>query len=332
MVDMKHESSAGVIIYARHGKKRVYLLLKRREGFLDFPKGHVEEGETPMRAALRETFEETGIMVTPIPFFSVNEEYTFDKGNRKIKKSVKLFLAKVRKGTKVSISDEHEGHIWLDAAAALDRSGFSEQQNAIKTADEYAGRYDRMSALNRKYSSLPRASQKWNLSRNFVPGEGQLNAAIMLVGQAPGGNEDKLRRPFIGRSGMLLGELLGLAGLDRDHIYICSCVQFFPPKNRMPTPAEVELCKPFLMEQINIVNPRIVVLVGALAARELSGTTQIMKTHGSLIDGTDKRKYFVTLHPAAAVRLKKNMEPIREDFLKLKTIVKGVMAIENGRG
>ena len=318
---MTIERSAGIILFKVDGGRRLYLFLKRGEGFLDFPKGHIEDGESLLEAAVRETKEEAGISARPIPAFSVDETYWFNKGRNRVRKEVRMFLAQVGRSTKVRISHEHSGYVWLNINEALRRVKFDTQKNIMKEADSYAGKYIKMKKLNNEYAKLPDKIGSWSLSRAFVGGEGPLSAEIMLVGQAPGANEDRLGRPFIGRSGRLLTQLLKSAGVDRDKVYICSCVQFFPPKNRMPYPAEIKACKPFLMEQIQIVNPKIIVLVGALASREVVGVKEIMKAHGSIIEGEMGRRYFVTLHPAAAVRLKKNMKPIKEDFLKLKGIL-----------
>ncbi len=94
--------------------------------------------------------------------------------------------------------------------------------------------------LNLEYSRLPRG-RNWKLSERFVPGEEPLDAEVMIIGQAPGRNEDIQKRPFIGASGKFLDRLIRLAGLDRKLIYVCSVVQFFPPKNRVPTEFKQEV-------------------------------------------------------------------------------------------
>src|SRR5271154_3141943 len=106
-----------------------------------------------------------------------------------------------------------------------------------------------MKKLNSKYKRLPALIKGWSLSRRFVPGEGPLTAKVMLIGQAPGRTEDELLRPFIGTSGKFLDTLIGMAGLERKSVYICSVVQYFPPKNRIPTDEEIEACNGFLLRQ-----------------------------------------------------------------------------------
>jgi DNA polymerase len=319
---MRFEKSAGIILFKSYRGRRFYLFLKRGEGFLDFPKGHIEAGESPEVAAKRETFEESGVTAVPVPFFRFDEIYWFTRNGEKIKKSVEIFLAEVNRNQKVRISKEHTGYLWLDRKSALGRIKLSSQRGAFLRADRYAERYVEMKKLNREYGRLPFETKEWGLSKALVPGEGPLDASIMLIGQAPGANEDRLGRPFIGQSGKLLDQLIASAGLKRKNVYICSFVQFFPPANRLPTDREMEACRRFAERQIKLINPGLVILVGAISSREIAGVTGIMKEHGKLMIGKDGRRYFVTLHPAAAVRLKKNLPLIREDFIKLAAVVK----------
>ena len=181
-----------------------------------------------------------------------------------------------------------------------------------------------MEQLNEEYGRLPDRNKNWSLSRRLVKGEGSLDAAVMFVGQAPGANEEKEGRPFIGISGRLLDRLIASAGLKRGSCYITSVVQFFPPKNRIPTDDEIGLCKNFLFEQIEIIKPRIVVLLGSVAARTVIDAEEIMKKHGTCMK-KGKVVYFLSLHPAAAVRLKKNVPVMEKDFKKLKELVKRVI-------
>ncbi|MEM3827449.1 MAG: uracil-DNA glycosylase, partial [Candidatus Micrarchaeaceae archaeon] len=171
---------------------------------------------------------------------------------------------------------------------------------------------------------LPKKYKGWNLSKRFVPGEGPANSKIMIVGQAPGDTEDKYGRPFIGISGKLLEHLLNLAKIKRSSVYITSVVQFYPPRNRAPNREEIAACRAFLNRQIAIIKPRLVVLLGNVAAAELLGVGKVLKLHGSLIK---KRGvyYFVTLHPSAAVRIKRNLPTIESDFRRLKGIVEKVL-------
>lgn len=177
------------------------------------------------------------------------------------------------------------------------------------------GKIERMRALNKKYANLPFSikGEKWDLSKKFVKGEGNLDANIMLIGQAPGANEDIHGRPFVGISGRLLDSLLASIDILRSDIYITSTVQFFPPKNRAPTNKEIELCREYLVSQIDIISPKLIVLVGSIALKSVVNLSPIMEYHGTLMQ-SDGVFYYPTLHPAAAIRIKRNMPIILHDF------------------
>ena len=180
-----------------------------------------------------------------------------------------------------------------------------------------------MMLLNREYSMLPKDTDDWKLSRNFVPGEGPLDADVMLIGQAPGRNEDITGRPFIGVSGKFLDRLIGIAGLERNRVYIASAVQFFPPDNRMPTDREIDLCKGFILRQIGIIRPKAIVLMGSVACRTILGIGGISKERGRIIR-KDGISYMLSLHPAAAVRIRSKMPIMEEDFKKFGKAISGL--------
>jgi DNA polymerase len=316
---MKLVLDAGVIVYAGAGEQRRYLFLKNASGWLDTPKGHMEKGENAEEAALRETWEETGIRVRPDPFFRDSIEYWYAENGERTKKRVTFFIAEVASDTKVKISDEHVSYAWLDYASSMKRLSFKDQKELLVRVDAYLGRLEAMHELNREYGALPSKQKAWKLSGRFVAGEGPLNAKVMFIGQAPGRQEDEQGRPFIGISGKLLDRMITLAGLSRRGVYITSVVQFFPPENRLPTDEEAAMCRKFLLRQIEIVSPRLIVLLGSLAAKTLANVDSVTAEHGKLLH-VEGRDYFVVLHPAAAVRLKKYVPVMEEDFRKLKGI------------
>lgn len=174
--------------------------------------------------------------------------------------------------------------------------------------------------LNLEYSELPDKQKDWDLSRAFVPGDGPLDAEVMFIGQAPGRNEDIERKPFIGTSGKFLTTLMNKAGLDRKDVYICSVVQFFPPKNRIPTDKEIELCKKFLFKQIEIINPKVIVVLGAVSCKTVLGMEGISKLSGTSVK-RDGRTYLISMHPAAAVRIRTKMPIMEKQFLGFKSII-----------
>jgi uracil-DNA glycosylase len=179
-----------------------------------------------------------------------------------------------------------------------------------------------MRKLNSTYSRLPAGQKGWSLSRNYVPGDGPLDAKVMFIGQAPGRNEDIQRRPFIGTAGKFLDKLINIAGLERQDVYISSIVQFFPPANRIPTDEEVELCKQFILRQIEIVDPKVIVLLGSLACMTILGIDKVSKNHGKVLK-KNGRTYLISIHPAAAVRIRTKMPIMESDFRKFRRIIRG---------
>jgi DNA polymerase len=178
-----------------------------------------------------------------------------------------------------------------------------------------------MEKLNQEYKKLPSLSRRWSLSERFVPGDGPLDAKVMLIGQAPGKNEDIELKPFIGTSGKFLTRLINIAGLDRKSVYIFSVVQFFPPLNRVPTDEEIDACRNFLFRQIEIIDPKLIVLLGAIASKTIANVDKVGTNHGNVIKKNNKT-YFISMHPAAAVRIRTKMPIMERDFEKLKGVIK----------
>lgn len=319
---MLFEYSAGVVVYTCRNGRRIFLTL-RRDDFLDIPKGHIEKGESAEQAAIRETKEEANLDVKIDPFFRSEVDYWFMERGKKVKKNLVLFLAKVPPESKVKISHEHHGFEWLDLEEARRKLRYKDQVKTLEKVDDYINRLEAMDALNKEYSQLPSKHNDWGLSGNFVPGEGPLNAKVMLLGQAPGRFEDEQRRPFIGMAGKLLDTMIQRAGMRRKDTYITSIVQFFPPENRLPTDDEAAHCMPFLKRQIQIVKPKLIVVLGNFSAYNLIGMAEVKKNHGMLHHSKEYGcDVLVTLHPAAAVRIKKNTPILEEDFGKIKEIIK----------
>jgi DNA polymerase len=153
--------------------------------------------------------------------------------------------------------------------------------------------------------------------KNAVPGEGAIDTEIMLVGEAPGAKEDETGRPFVGRSGHLLTEMLEEVSLSRDEVYITSVLKSRPPNNRQPRQSEVNACLPYLYHQIKLINPRFIVLLGGVAVSALIGHRRLSDYHGTFHD-TDDRTFFITYHPAAALRFPEYKQRLRNDLRKLK--------------
>ncbi len=317
---MREEYSYGIVVLSNFNGIYKYLLLKRAEGWLDFPKGHIEQGETGVDAAIRETAEEAGVKIDEkslIPYFHYDIIYRFVYNKVKILKHVRMFMSIVPNSVRVRTSYEHRGYIWLDYQEAMKELNFKNQKDLLEYADSYIKKYIIMESINSEYKKIYE-NREWNLSKNFVPGEGNLNSKLFFIGQAPGRNEDIERRPFIGRSGKLLDSLIEGIGLHREDVYITSVVQFFPPDNRAPTDEEISICMPFLKKQIEIVNPGIIILLGSTAMRSLLNLKAVTEYHGKILEN----KYLITLHPAAALRNPASLEIMKSDFKILDNYLK----------
>ena len=119
---------------------------------------------------------------------------------------------------------------------------------------------------------------------NAVPGKGNKNAEIILIGEAPGRNEDKNGEPFVGSAGKRLNEILLDAGIHRDDVYITNIVKCRPPNNRAPTKNEEKACLDYINEEISIINPKVVCVMGNTAFNTLLEGKEITKNHGSFIE------------------------------------------------
>lgn len=151
-----------------------------------------------------------------------------------------------------------------------------------------------------------------------VFGVGNPHARIMFVGEGPGFHEDRQGEPFVGAAGKLLNELLESAGLSRSEVYIANVIKCRPPNNRDPEPDEVDTCKPFLLQQIQLIQPRLVCSLGNWATQTLlEKKVGITKVRGQAIRLKDF-VLFPLFHPAAALHQGSLLQPLREDFGKLK--------------
>jgi len=155
-----------------------------------------------------------------------------------------------------------------------------------------------------------------------VPGEGSPKAEIMFIGEGPGKVEDKLGRPFVGPAGKFLDELLKSIGLQREDVFIANMVKCRPPENRDPQEDEVEACKEWLDQQIEIINPKVFVPLGRHALGKFLPNAVISKEHGKLYSRGGK-VYFVMYHPAVALYKGSMRAVLLEDFKILKNFLEG---------
>jgi len=143
-------------------------------------------------------------------------------------------------------------------------------------------------------------------AKNMVFCDGNPKSKIMLVGEAPGANEDQEGLPFVGRAGMLLDKMLAAINLDRKKVYISNIVNYRPPENRKPTEEEIRRYLPFITKHIEIINPKILVLLGSTAMNALIGDNVVIsKMRGKWIEkkfGSCKTSVIITFHPAFLMR------------------------------
>ncbi len=152
---------------------------------------------------------------------------------------------------------------------------------------------------------------------NAVLGEGNPHATVMFIGEAPGQKEDELRRPFVGAAGQFLNELLASIGLKREDVYISNVVKFRPPANRDPEPIEKEQCMPWLMLEIALVKPKVIVPLGRHSLGHFFPSKTITEAHGKPFQLTDAITIFPIYHPAAALHNGNLRASLMSDFRAL---------------
>lgn len=169
----------------------------------------------------------------------------------------------------------------------------------------------------------------WKTRNNPVVGEGSINADILFIGEAPGHKEDVKGRPFIGRAGKILDELLNSIGLQRNEVYIGNILKCRPPKNRNPLKTEIEKCSKYLDKQIKIINPKIIVTLGNFAASYIFNKfnleyDKISNAHGKTFHLNSHSKSVEIIpvyHPAAAIYNQRLKRILTKDFKEIKKVI-----------
>jgi len=157
-----------------------------------------------------------------------------------------------------------------------------------------------------------------------VFGVGNPNASLMFVGEAPGADEDRLGEPFVGRAGQLLTKIIEAIGLQRSDVYIANVIKCRPPGNRNPEPDEVATCEPFLLRQIDLVQPKVIVALGTFAAHALLKTdAPISRIRGHVHDFRGGAKLIPTFHPAFLLRSPERKRDVWEDMKKVRALLAG---------
>jgi uracil-DNA glycosylase family 4 len=173
---------------------------------------------------------------------------------------------------------------------------------------------DRLAAQIRRCTRCPLHESR----TNAVPGEGKPAARVMLIGEAPGRDEDASGRPFVGAAGRFLDQVLAGTGLTRSDLFITNIVKCRPPKNRPPRKLEIDTCTShYLFAQIERIDPRLIVLLGAVAAKTVLGIRRVTDVRGKIME-KDGRLYFLTYHPAVRFYREDLAEVVIKDFGTLK--------------
>ena len=192
--------------------------------------------------------------------------------------------------------------------------GFESEDNTIKMPDEL-----------KSLENICKNCTLCDLSKtrtNVVFGEGNPNANLMFIGEGPGEMEDKTGRPFVGRAGKLLTKIINnVLEIDRSKVYIANIVKCRPPNNRVPTIEEAQTCKPYLLKQIDIINPKILVCLGKTAFMYLMDSDMpISKVRGQIFEYKGK-KVIPTFHPSFLLRNPSAKKDAYKDFLLIKSML-----------
>jgi uracil-DNA glycosylase len=189
------------------------------------------------------------------------------------------------------------------------------------------GKQQLLDELNKKMATCSDCALRAGC-KNVVPGEGSAEAEIMFIGEGPGQKEDELGRPFVGAAGKFLDEMLGVIGHKREDVYIANVVKCRPPNNRDPLPEEVAMCWPWLLEQIKIIQPKLIVTLGRHSMERFLPGYKISEVHGKAmrreIDGIGKQVFYTLYHPAAALYNGSMRQVLIKDFRRIPKILEKI--------
>lgn len=222
-----------------------------------------------------------------------------------------------------------KNYMKLEAASGMQETAlkglvFQAKTDTQSTIAHDRSREDRSSSLekNKKIVENCRECELYGTRRNSVYGEGSAHAGLMFIGEAPGLDEDIHGRPFIGRAGKLLTKIIEAIDLKRKDVYIANCLKCRPPKNRTPLPSEIVACRNYLMEQIDIIKPKIICCLGRPAAQTLLMVdTSISGMRGNFYD-YNGIKVMPTFHPAYLLRNPSAKKLVWQDMKKVRDALK----------
>ncbi len=178
--------------------------------------------------------------------------------------------------------------------------------------------------LNEKIKDC-RKCDLWKTRTNFVFGVGNPKADIVVIGEAPGADEDMQGEPFVGRAGQLLNKILEATGIQREEVFILNILKSRPPGNRNPLPDEVDACKPYLDKQLKLINPKLILLLGKVAAESLLKTRDPLNKIRGKVHDYKGWKVMVTFHPAALLRNPNWKAPCWDDMRQFKAMYNEIL-------
>ena len=190
------------------------------------------------------------------------------------------------------------------------------------TADE---RREALKAEFHECRSCTRCPQLAATRQSVVFGSGNADADLMFIGEAPGANEDRMGLPFVGQAGKLLDDLLAGIGLARPDVFVANVLKCRPPGNRDPHPVEIENCQAYLLQQVELIEPKVICTLGNFATKLLRGDpTGITRLHGHdevRAIGPRRVRLLPLFHPAAALYTRSMLDTLREDFARIPALL-----------
>lgn len=212
----------------------------------------------------------------------------------------------------------------IPKASAKGRSGGGEiKPGSAHVSVRKQERADKRTLLDKLREEIGdcRRCRLWKTRTNLVFGTGNPNASLMFVGEGPGYDEDKKGEPFVGKAGQLLTRIIEAMGLKRSDVYIANVVKCRPPENRNPEPDEMDICMPFLLRQIEIISPKVIICLGTFAAQRLLGTDMKITSLRGRFYERNGIQIMPTYHPAYLLRNPNMKRAVWEDVKKVMEIL-----------
>lgn len=198
---------------------------------------------------------------------------------------------------------------------------YDQNVTAVQSARPASERRAALKEVLAKARACERCGELAATRKTVVFGNGNADADLMFVGEAPGASEDEQGLPFVGRAGQLLDQLLGEIGLQRRQVFVCNTLKCRPPGNRDPLPVEIENCHEYLLRQVELIEPSVICTLGNFSTKLLRGDpTGITRLHGKpevITIGVRAVRLYPIYHPAAALYTPRMLEMLREDFQRL---------------